>query len=370
MTTEIIAPVINPLTTLVQKLEAAHKVKQDLVVPTGYINYNGIDAIMEIAGQQYDVTDYAHMQIADKLEIPRQYYKKMMTQEPELLEKNVNMWLSKKEKTKYLLRTFNYGQEDTKNVLRALLSDRYNMIDNYDVLVCALEAIKNTGVEIEIVKAEVTETKMYLHVVAPSIHTEATGLLDEYLQNKNTAVVGRGIISGLVISNSEVGAGTFEISARAQILQCKNGMHDRNAKFRKVHLGGRLDEGTIEWSQQTKNKNYELIMSQVTDSVKVYLSEEYLGQLTDKLWKAKGVEVQHPTGMIERVANELMIPETYRANILSHYMKDGDHSGLGVINAITRTTQHMDADSQWQIESGAFDLINKLKGFDKPISKN
>lgn len=357
----------NPLVSLVGKLKEQQVAKKDIVVPAGYISYSGVDGLLTVGEDSMKVSDYAHQQIADKLEIPRSYYKKMQSGYPELLEQNVNMWLSRKEKTKYLLRTFNYADKD--NICRALLSDRYNILDNMDVLVCALEAIKETGVHVEIVKAEVSDTNMYIHVVAPEIHVEATDLLDGYLQNRDSAITGRGIISGMVISNSEVGNGTFEISARAQILQCKNGMHDRNAKFRKVHLGGKLEEG-IQWSQNTKNKNYELIMSQVSDSVKVYLSKDYLGQLTDKLRKAKEVEVEHPAGMIERVSNELLIPETHRNSILNYYMKDGDLSGLGIIHAVTRTTQHMGVDDQFEIESGIFNLIPKLKQFDKPVSKN
>lgn len=365
--------VANPLISLVDTLQTQRDAKEDYVLPAGSISYNGETALLEVLGEnskieQYILTEHTHNQISEKLEIPKGYYRKMKSEYPQLLQDNINGWLSKKEKTKYLLRTFNYPGQD--KICRAMLSNRYNILDNYDVLVAALEAIKNTGVRIEIVKADVTDSRMYLHIVAPEIHTEATELLDGYLANRSTAETGRGIISGMAISNSEVGSGTFEISARAQILQCKNGLHDRNAKFRKVHLGGRLEEGAIDWSQNTKNKNYELIISQVTDSVKVYLSQEYLGQLTTKLKQYKEIPVEHPTGLIEKVSTELNIGEEHKNSILRFFLKDNDESVFGMMNAITRQSQTMGPDKQYEVESSIFSLLPSLHKWDKPVSTN
>ena len=186
-----------------------------------------------------------------------------------------------------------------------------------------------------------------------------------------TAVVGNGIISGMCICNSEVGMGTYEISARAQILKCKNGMHDRNAKFRKVHLGGKMDEGIIQWSQNTRNKNYELIMAQVKDSVKTYLSHDYLGQLTSKLQKAKDTPIEHGIQVVENISNVLNVPTSHRENILKYFLRDQeDQNALGILNAFTRESQKMDADTQFTVESELFQMLPGIHKFDKPLSKN
>ncbi len=373
MTDTIDIPVeTNPLETLVQKIETQDKVKEDYVVTAGSVKYNSADAMLEMISTTgdivgYTLTDHAHNQISEKLEIPRAYYRKMKSEYGDLLADNINGWLSRKQQTKYLLRTFNYPEN---KICRAVLSNRYNILDNSDVLYAALEAIKKTGVKVEIVKAEITDARMYLHVVAPEIHIEATNLLDGYLANRSTAVTGNGIISGMVISNSETGEGTMEISARAQILKCRNGLHDRMAKFRKVHLGGTLNTGMIEWSQNTRNKNYELIISQVQDSVKTYLSQEYLGQLTTRLQQYKEIPVEHPTGLIEKVSTELSIGEQHKQSILRYFLQDGDESVLGMMNAVTREAQKMGPDDQFTVESGIFNLLPQMHKWDKPVSKN
>ncbi len=380
MNNELIAEVeekmnegVNPLQSVITILDAQKKVKRDMIIPAGHMSYSAGSGLLEVVNgaeiEQYTITEHTHQQIADKLGIPRQYYRKLQSEYKDLLAENINMWLSKKEKTSYLLRTFNYPEGE--KVARAVLSNRYNIIDNWDVLVCALEAIKKTGIHVEIVKSDVTDLRMYLHVVAPEIHIEATRLLDGYLENRNTAHIGNGIISGLVISNSEVGMGRFEISARAQILKCKNGLHDRNAAFKKTHLGAKMEDGDIQWSQNTRNKNYELIMAQVNDAVKVYLSEDYLGQLTTKLEGYKANIIEQPTKIIELVNKELQIPEDHADSILKYFLKDNDESVFGMMNAYTRHSQKLGADMQYDIESGIFELLPTMDRWNNKLqSKN
>jgi len=371
MTDTLVYKAVSPLEAIVNKLEDQKKAQYDMVLPGGHVRYNagtGLLEVMKAEIEEYAITDLCHLQIGDKLEIPRSYYKKMLSSAPELLGQNINGWLSRKEKTKFLLRSFKYP--DTNNLCRAMLSDRYCIMDNYDVLLAALEAIKQTGIAVEIVKAEITDSRMYLHVVAPEIHVQATELLDGYLANTEAAILNKGIISGMVITNSEVGMGTFEVSARAQILRCKNGMHDRSAKFRKVHLGGRLEEGTVTWSQNTKNKNFDLIIAQTKDAVKTYLSEDYLGQLTTKLTKSKEVQIENPIQVIENVSLSVGMGEEHKNSILRYFLGDGDNSAFGVLNAFTRESQKLDADNQYRVESEVFELLPDIHKFDKPNSKN
>lgn len=362
----------SPLEKIVEQLEFQKSIKRDYVVPSDHIRYDGLTGLLSAGTEnQWKLTEHCHSQVAQKLEIPMGYYKRMKGDHPDLLALNINGWLSRKEKTKYLLRTFNYGDENITNLCRAMLSDRYSILDNWDVLIAALEAIKKTGIHVDVIKAEVTERRMYLHIVAPEIHIDATELLDGYLADRETAVLNNGIISGLVITNSEVGLSRFEVSARAQILRCKNGLHDRSAAFRKTHLGAKMDEGFVQWSEGTKQKNYQLILSQVEDAVKVYMSKEYLGNLTSKLLKHKYDKIENPKSVIEVVSAEIGIPESHQQSILKYFYRDQDESSFGLMNAFTRESQNMDADTQYEIESSVMELLPKFHRFDKQIaSKN
>lgn len=358
---------INQLAELVETLEGQNKVKQDIVIPTSSIRYEG--GILRIGeNDQYGLTELCHEQVSEKLGIPIGYYRRLRTEAPELLEQNINGWLGRKTQTKYLLRTFKYPDVD--NVCRAMLSNRYNILDNYDVLLTALKAIKEAGVNVKIQEAKVTEKRMYLHIVAPEIEVQADELLREYIGRQDRAGVGNGIVSGLSISNSEVGLGTFEICPKAMILKCLNGAMDRSAAVKRVHLGAKMDTSVIDWSQGTKNKNFELIMEMVKDSVKVFLSKDYLGELVKKLERAKQVEMEYGIDAVQHIAKEIYMNEEQTRSILNHFIKDGDHSGLGIMQAMTRASQDMHPDTRYEVESKAFSILPNIKKYDKPFSIN
>lgn len=371
MTTETVgAPVQNPLEELVGTLENQNKVKQDIVIPAGQIRYEGgILHLGDSISDQYTPTELAHEQISEKLGIPIGYYRRLKSEAPEMLEQNINGWLGRKTQTKYLLRTFKWPDVDS--VCRAMLSNRYNILDNYDVLLVALKAIKEAGVNVRIQEAKVTEKRMYLHIVAPEIEIQADELLKDYIGRKDRSGVGNGIISGLSLSNSEVGMGTFEICPKAMILKCLNGAMDRSSAIKRVHLGAKMDNSVVTWSQGTKNKNIELIMSMTQDAIKTFLSKDYLGNLVKSLERAKGIEVEYPEGIVEHLAKDMgIVDDQQKSDILRHFMQDGDHTGLGVFQAVTRVAQDQSPDMRYLMESAAFQSIGKLKGYDKPIGRN
>ncbi|MCL4745641.1 MAG: DUF932 domain-containing protein, partial [Burkholderiaceae bacterium] len=101
----------------------------------------------------YGVTDLARRQLAEKLRIPFTYFERMRTERPALLDRNVNTWLQGDQEPR-MIRTLD-GQ------VRAVLSDRYRRLDNYDLAENVLPILQRLeGARFESV--ELTETKMYL----------------------------------------------------------------------------------------------------------------------------------------------------------------------------------------------------------------
>ena len=67
----------------------------------------------------------AHRQLASYLNIPNRYYDKMLESDPDLLGINVNRWLKRADGQR-MIRTLD-------GKARAVLSNRYCRIDNYDI---------------------------------------------------------------------------------------------------------------------------------------------------------------------------------------------------------------------------------------------
>ena len=145
-------PKNEALMNLVGKLETRNLAKRDFIVPAPKVTWQGGEIMFETqpnAAEFFKPTELFETQIAEKLGIPMPYFRKMKQQTPELLAQNVNGWLQYNGRNKYLVRSIS-GDNNT-NTARAFLSDSYSIIDDYDVLFAALEAIKNTGVNVEII---------------------------------------------------------------------------------------------------------------------------------------------------------------------------------------------------------------------------
>ena len=111
----------------------------------------------------YRITDIAHRQIADRLNIPYKYYERKRLDYPALLDKNVNGWLLKHPERR-MLRTLD-------GKLRAFLSDRYRRLDNLELVDHVLPVIAEMK-GCEIISCDITETHLYLKVINKTMKAE------------------------------------------------------------------------------------------------------------------------------------------------------------------------------------------------------
>lgn len=379
------------LQEIVTNLQNQNLLKHDFVVPAKYIRMVGtnlqvineskldglskilIDTgiLLEDASNQMinlSVLDCCHSQLSSRLDIPKRYYDRMLSDDNSkyLLDSNVTHWLQNKNKTNYLLRTF-IDKEQKTGIARAILSDRYNILDNYDVMLATLEAIKESGMNIQIESGDITDTKFFMRFICPETEIEASEILKDY-KLPTGFKGGNGIISGFVISNSETGNGKFSISPRAVVLACENGMIFKNDAFQKTHLGGKMDEySTIDWSEETRQKNYQLVISQVKDAIKHYASKEYLGAKIDEITRKGKKELQHPIETVKNVTKHLCIPEEKERNILNYFMKSGVTNAFGVCQALTwYAHQNCNPEERYEVESSSVEILDLIETFDKP----
>jgi hypothetical protein len=378
------------LQEIVKQLQNQNLLKQDFVVPSKYlkmvdsnlivINESKLDSLSKLlldTGISIDVDDLqkielavldcCHSQIGNRLDIPKKYYDKMLSKEQyhHLLDYNVTSWFAEKNENNFLLRTF-IDREEKTGIARAILSDRYNVLDNYDVMLATLDAIRESGINVQIESGDITDTKFYMRFVCPDIEMDAPEILKNYRVPDGTQG-GNGIISGFVISNSETGNGKFSISPRAVVLACRNGMIFKNDAFQKTHLGAKMEEfTTIDWSEETRQKNYELVCSQVKDAIKYYASEEYLGAKIHELVEKGNKELTYPIETIKNVSKHLSISEEKESSILNYFIKSGDTNAFGVTQALTYYAQHnASPEERYEIETESVLILDSIEEFDK-----
>lgn len=364
---------IEQLQGLLATLEHQETIKHDIVVdPSYHIHFVDGKLIVVEGGKSTEFTPSKlfHSQVQDKLKIPAGYYNRMLTDAVQLLDTNLNHWL-KEEDRKFLIRTFQGAAEEYQNTARAFLSDRYGIIDNHQVLIEALDAIKATGVRVEIVEAQLSETKMYLNIVCPDIEIQAKELLGRYNPNGQRAKVGSGIISGFTLQNSEVGNGSFKIAPRALVLVCSNGMTSTKDVLKNVHLGAKMDELGFNKNKDVMNANRRLIQEQIKHAVKIFLSKEYLEKIVDQYTELGTPKIEAPIDkVIEVVGKEYNINEERKANILKYFVEGGDTRRMGLASAMTFECQQLNnPDLKAETEVASFEMLKNFKNIESAAMK-
>ena len=317
---------IKTIQNLYGELERQREARKDLIADTRSINIsstNGISMLSVSAGEDilnYRVTDIAHRQIADRLNIPYKYYERMRTDYPALLDKNVNGWLLKNPERR-MLRTLD-------GKLRAFLSDRYRRLDNLEIVDHVLPVIAEMK-GCEIISCDITETHLYLKVINKTMKAEI--------------VPGDVVQAGFVISNSEIGLGALKVEPLVYRLVCKNGMISKDLAHKKYHTGKQVedtDNAYELYSDATLAADDKAYFMKVQDIVSAAVDKAKFNLTVDKMRTAMGIKTgDNPVQTVEVLGDRYVLNKLERASILRHFIIGNDYSHFGLVNAVTRSSQ-------------------------------
>lgn len=338
------------LQQLAAKIVANSELKQDYVADTSRL-WMRIDEdkkpLVAIADKgEFPVLPLAHDQIGSKLGIPAKYYDRCLLQDPDLLAHNVNTWFHK-DHDKRMLRTL--GGD-----LRAFLSNRYQRTDYEDVAKVALPVLLDLP-QVQIPSCEVTEKRMYIHFVVPTVQGEVKK--------------GDIVQAGGILRTSEVGCGATAVEGLVWRLVCLNGMKTAEA-FRRNHVGRNIeDEGEIDWSDDTRRADDTAVLLKVRDMVKAVVDETRFKATLDKMrGLTQGRITGDPSKAVEVLAKKIGATEGEQGGILRALIEGGDLSAWGVTNAVTaqaHTAQNYDR--AYEFESAGGRLLELAKNEWKEI---
>jgi hypothetical protein len=245
---------------------------------------------------------------------------------------------------------------DGPGVVRAFLSDGYKIIDSLDVLLAALDGVRQAGFPVQIEGCDLTERRMYVRVVCEEVRVLAPALLAGY-RSPFTGASGAEnpvVFAGFVLTNSETGCGAFTLTPRLVVQVCRNGMTITRDAVRAVHLGERHEEGIVAWSGNTQDKTLALITAKTTDAVQAFLTPAYAGRVVRALERDAGHPVADPQAAVETVSQRLRFTDAQQNEILAQFIRGGDVTAGGVMHAVTAAAQtQADADTAHEMESAA-----------------
>jgi hypothetical protein len=312
----------------------------------------GADGVTLTCGT-YRPTGACEQGIGDKLGIPVAYLRRMREEHPGLWDVNVGEWLRRDERT-FLVRCLR-GDTGT-GVARAFLSDGYKRIEHLDVLMAALDGVRESGYPVEVTGCDLSERRMYLHVSCDQVRVMAPLLLAGY-RSPFTGASGADnpvIEAGFVITNSETGDGAATVIPRLTAQVCSNGMTITRDAVRAIHQGERLDEGLITWSADTSDKVLAVLTAKTRDAVRTFLDPAYVQRAVRAMEKDAGHPVTDPAEAIKVISSQLRFTDAQAATILSHFIRGGDLTAGGVMHAVTSAAQVMpDADTAHEMEAAS-----------------
>jgi len=196
---------------MLQKVNDDAKYKKDFVVNLKELTVKESDSTFPAVqvlekDEALQLTDHSLNQLCGRLEIGTQYINKCLPVSQSLVAHNLNFWISNNKDRDLMLRTYENWHK-TKNV-RAILSNRYKIIDAHHVLNPALNKMMDLGAEFK-----------YSHYDGDRLNVTATLPKLEGEVQKDDIVQG-----GITITNSEIGNGGLLIQPFIYRLVCTNGM--------------------------------------------------------------------------------------------------------------------------------------------------
>ncbi len=317
---------------LAQELERINQTKRDFVVPTsklemtdsGRLAFNG-DSKVEL-----NLTDWSAGQLASYTEIPKQYFDRIRAENPALVSQMVNHGLRKNEGNKEgrLIRSLD-GR------VRGFLSSKYRILDGHDLMEATLPTLMEHN--FDVVSSEITERRLYLKAITQKIQGEVK--------------VGDVMQYGIMISTSDVGAGSLKVEPFFMRLACSNGMV-LETKFKKAHLGASNFEAHVQelLSDSTRALNNRAFFATVRDYIKATMSPENFERELNKMRLASERKIENfdLERVVEISMSEVGIKgENAKKGILAALASGNEGAGLtqwGLANSFTNYAKNEEID--------------------------
>lgn len=385
------------LETAYRSLQLLQDRKRDFIIPAGSLSCVGGDLVAydvsvtdpstglkNVCSIRLAINDVALEGLSQKLNIPINYLKTCRDKHPELFDQNVGGWLrwnanQGKGRSFYVRTYLDLSAESAlepivTGVARGFLSDRYFTFDNFDLLQTVLRTVRASsekhGLNIQVANCDLSDRRFYVRFTCPDVYAESEVALKNYRKPDGSkgggTGISNGIVTGFVLSNSEVGAGSLRVSPRVTILACDNGMIWNEEGFKRMHLGGKMEEGEVVWSVATVEANAVLLQRQIEDVITRYLSPEFLAQRVADIEAMAAHQLEHPIECVRNVAKSLGLSEEAESDLLGYFANQGSaKTAFDVAQAVTFYAQH-DArpDERFDLEMAAAEMLPLVKKSD------
>ena len=310
------------------------------------------------------INDHTHRQMAARLNIPAIYYDRMRAEQRGLLAQNINTWFKVNPEDR-LVRVLD-------GKARAFLSDRYRPLENEELAEAVLPVLIARPTA-QVVSAQITETRLYIKVIDQSMTRDVP---KGHHMGDGTHTIFDTIAPALTISNSEVGAGSLDISAGVYTKACTNLAFFGERSMKKYHVGksqgGLIGEDNFHLlSDETRKATDHAVWLQARDVVKNAFDQAKFDALAEKIAGSTKAKIEgDPVKVVDFTAKRFSMTDGEKTSVLRHLIQGGDLSQWGLSSAITRTAEDLgDYDRASAFERIGGTLIDLTGGEWREIAK-
>ena len=330
----------TPFADFIETVKSQSTNKVDVVKPESEIRLKDVDTLVDGT----PLTDSGMNSLRVFADMPssiisflkeREYNDDLVKYMNAELDRRETQWNNKgKEKRTFNVRIRHDGEGN--NVVRAIVSERYGVIDNVE----AMEMVANALPSLNDALAS--------HLFNDGDDIYGNILLPDYMKSEPDSDYGVGI----AFKNSEIRNSTFKISPFLFRAICLNGM-----------IWGRMNS-EISVDQRHMGKiDLDSLQVKVTQAIKVALTQG--NDMLTLLGYAKQVKVTNPVAVIAQLArDEKMTIEQgklwHKGYLDSLHERHGDvheKSAFGIINGLTRSAQDYTGASREEMETLAGKIL-------------
>lgn len=355
---------------LATEIQRQSKAKKDYLAPLSTVTVTPQAEVVVKDIGTFGMNDHFQGQMAGYLDYPIAFFKRSRDEHRQQWSDLVNAMLQSKPREDRMIRTLDGNG-------RAFLSNRYRPIDNEDLAEVVLNMVYERRNQSDptdtygwtVAAGEITETKLYIKILTPMVKALKVGDI---------------VQSGLIVSNSEVGAGALTIDRLLYRLVCKNGMIMPDSGMRKHHLGSALSSGGNDnvrelFSGETLRQSDKALLMQTRDVMRSVMNEKHFGALVDRFAATIGQKIEGDVPKaVEVLGKRVGLTEAEGKSVLDLLIKQGDGlDRFGIVNAITATAKRDDVNFDRAVElerigsevidlpQSAWKLIAEAKADDK-----
>ncbi len=332
---------VEAVAKVLQEIQRRKESAKDYAGDTRLMDVRDVDGELVLAlketGPFVGFTRNGSRQLAQALQIPTPFFDRLAENEKHRGQlAQLATHLLHTEPKKRLVRTLD-------NRARAFLSDRYRMLDNFDLFMLSVEQFEKAGAEIW--DAHLTDDHFRLYAVAPGTTGMVAGKLDGGDHTfADVTDGGDEHIAAIQITNSETGLGALRVRPCSLRSVCSNWCV-MDQSLAKIHLGRQRDEeGWI--SDETKKADDHVTWRKVRDIIRTAFDPEKFQEIIAQLNGAKKEDTPEPLKAIDAAVEFLGLPKDSLDKIREKYLGDRDYTRYGILQAVTFQTHGAATDSE------------------------